>query len=205
MLRCRGAVCIRFGTRWIGAVLDHDVVLDRFRLGHGPRAEFEEFARSTYSDLHGYVLRQVGPNDVADVVSEAFTTAWRRWGDRPPTQDRWRAWVFGIAHKKILELYRTHARDRRVEASVAAQPHRACEPADGVVATDRVQRWLGELPAHERAPVYLVTISGFTFAEAGAILGHPTSTISTRVSRALQRLRPLVDAETEGIRRGLER
>ncbi|WP_162616409.1 MULTISPECIES: RNA polymerase sigma factor [Xylanimonas] len=148
-----------------------------------------------YSCLHGYVLRQVGPNDVDDVVSEALTVAWRRWGDRPPTGDRCRAWVFGIAHKKVLELYRARDRDRCVVDAVAAQPPGASAAVDDVVATDRVQRWLGELPVHERASVYLVAICGFTLAEVGMILGHPTSTISARVTRALRRMRPLADTE----------
>ncbi|WP_050758128.1 RNA polymerase sigma factor [Xylanimonas cellulosilytica] len=170
-------------------------MLDRFRHGPDPWAEFEEFARCVYSGLHGYVLRQVGPNDVDDVVSEAFTVAWDRWNDRPPTADRCRAWAFGIAHNKILELHRAHAREHRVTAAVAAQPLCVSAAVEDVVATGRVLRLLSELPVHERASVYLVTICGFTLAEAGEILGHPTSTISARVTRALQRLRPLAHAE----------
>lgn len=165
-----------------------------------------------YADLHGYVLRQIGANDADDVVSETFTVAWRRWRNRPPTSQRCRAWVFGIAQKKILELYRARDRNRRVAAAIASQPPRATEAPDDVVAMDRVQRWLARLPEHERAAVYLVTISGFTLAEAAAILGHPISTISARVARALQRLRPLadtdltlVDTQLRGSRRGFER
>lgn len=202
MLRSRGAVCVGVGARRIGAVLDHDVVLNRFRHGPGPGTEiegFEEFARSAYADLHGYVLRQVGPNDVDDVVSAAFETAWRRWGDRPPTNDRCRAWVFGIAHMKVLELYRAYDRDRCVVDAVAAQPPGVSAATDEVVATDRVQRWLGALPVHERASVYLVAICGFTLAEVGTILGRPTSTVSARVTRALRRLRPLVDTEMASV------
>jgi DNA-directed RNA polymerase specialized sigma24 family protein len=40
-------------------------------------------------------------SDVSDIVSEVFTTAWRRINDVPPfPQDR--LWLFGVAHKCLL-------------------------------------------------------------------------------------------------------
>ncbi len=100
---------------------------------------------------------------------------------------------------KVLELYRAYDRDRCVVDAVAAQPPGVSAATDEVVATDRVQRWLGALPVHERASVYLVAICGFTLAEVGTILGRPTSTVSARVTRALRRLRPLVDTEMASV------
>lgn len=160
------------------------------------REAFESLAREVYSDLHGYVLRQVGSNDVDDVVSESLMTAWRRWDDRPPTYERCRAWVFGIAHKKVLECFRRRDRDRKIEIAATASLSAAVSAGNDAVITDRTSWWLAQLPVHERAAVYLMTILGFTAAEAGTILGHPASTVSARVSRALARLRPVALAET---------
>lgn len=181
--------------RRIVAVLAHCGVLGSRSASRG---EFEELARSVHGDLHGYLRQQVGPSDVDDVLSEALTTAWRRWSDAPATGDRQRAWVFGIAQNKVRELYRANERRLRLGAALCAQVTRQLIPAEEVVADDRVRWFLEQLPAHERASVYLVTICGFTAKEAGQILGHPSSTVSGHVTRALHRLRPLVGSQTGG-------
>lgn len=189
--------------RRLAAVLDHGIVLGRSR--RDSHQEFEDLARSLYADLHGYLRRQVSLDDVDDVVAEALAAAWRRWSEAPPTRDRKRAWVFGIAQNKVRELHRGSERRRRLHTALSAQPQRVPTPMEGVGSGDRVRWFLDQLPEHERASVYLMTISGFTAEEAGEILGHPGSTISGRVTRALHRLRPLVAGQVGGDRVGIDR
>lgn len=62
-------------------------------------------------------------SDVSDIVSEVFTTAWRRINDVPPfPQDR--LWLFGVAHKCLLGHPRRWSHRLRLLSHLGSQPNR---------------------------------------------------------------------------------
>lgn len=56
---------------------------------------------------------------------------------------------------------------------------------------------LGKLPAVSRAVVWLHDVEGFTHKEIAGLMGRSESFSKSQLSRAYQRLRPLLDAELE--------
>ncbi|NIV18196.1 MAG: hypothetical protein GWN47_07220, partial [Woeseiaceae bacterium] len=56
---------------------------------------------------------------------------------------------------------------------------------------------LGMLPAVSRTVVWLHDVEGFTHKEIAALLGKTESFSKSQLSRAYQKLRPLLDAEVQ--------
>ena len=56
---------------------------------------------------------------------------------------------------------------------------------------------LGDLPPVSRAVVWLHDVEGYTHKEIAGLMGKTESFSKSQLSRAYQRLRPLLDAELE--------
>ncbi|MER7134470.1 RNA polymerase sigma factor [Streptosporangium saharense] len=60
---------------------------------------FEAVYRETYGRITAYAVRRCGsPQDVADVVAETFTVAWRRIAEVPPGREAL-LWLYGVARR----------------------------------------------------------------------------------------------------------
>ena len=92
-------------------------------------------------------------SDVSDIVSEVFTTAWRRINDVPPfPQDR--LWLFGVAHKCLLGHPRRWSHRLRLLSHLGSQPNRIAQGCE-----DRIRgvpRW----GARETVPTCPIATSG---------------------------------------------
>src|ERR1700676_5360839 len=56
-----------------------------------------------------------------------------------------------------------------------------------------LERALGQLPVEQRETILLVGLEGLAYEEAAAILGVPIGTVRSRLSRARDNLRRLMD------------
>jgi RNA polymerase sigma factor (sigma-70 family) len=125
--------------------------------------------------------------DVADVVAEVFTTAWRRLDDVPPAPEA-RLWLYGVA-RRVLAGHR-RGKERfgrliaRIEATHVAAPQPALGDPDG-----RLTRALRQVPPAEREALLLVAWEQLSYAEAAQVLGCSPNAIGIRVHRARTRVR----------------
>ncbi|GLY99159.1 sigma-70 family RNA polymerase sigma factor [Actinoplanes sp. NBRC 103695] len=123
-----------------------------------------------------------------EATQQAFIGLWRGRGRFDPTRDL-AAWVFGVARKAAVDVYR---RERRGPATTVTDnpPEVAVEP----VSTERlweawqVRRAVDELPADEAAVVRLAHFYQLTHSEIAAQLGLPIGTVKSRSHRAHRRL-----------------
>jgi RNA polymerase sigma-70 factor (ECF subfamily) len=141
-----------------------------------------------------------GADDAEDLAQEAFVRAWKslRQFRREST---FRTWLHGIA----LNVIRTHrgrlARLRRVLFSAPADAD--ADPLAQVAVEDRVDRTLelrdgidralAQLPEELRAALVLRDVQGLEYREIADALGVPIGTVESRIFRARQRLRPLLE------------
>jgi RNA polymerase sigma-70 factor (ECF subfamily) len=132
--------------------------------------------------------------EARDIRQIAFTKAYRAL---PSFNGRacFSTWMYRI----VVNLTRDRSRSRRAgEAALRAREdrrraERAARP-DELTADREAARTVAEavalLPPGEREVVILRHYHGRTFAEIAEIVGAPTSTVKSRMERALRALRP---------------
>lgn len=136
-----------------------------------------------------------GDHDMAEeVVAEVFVRLYPRWQqskiDDPGAYVRRAVINYVNSAFRRLEVRRRHDR-----ASVP----RLADPADaGVADRDAVQRALLVLPVRQRAAIALRFLDDLSEAETADALGVSVGTVKSQVSRGLDRLRELLDANQEG-------
>jgi RNA polymerase sigma-70 factor (ECF subfamily) len=163
----------------------------------GEREAFDELVRRWERPIRGAAFRLVGSEDEArDVTQEAFLKAYRSLGGFKG-EAKFSSWLYQIA----LNLCRDRMRRRKGRTFVslegeatAHEDGRAAGPTalELVVARDTaraVSAAVAELPDEQREVVILKEYEGLTFAEVAEVLGVPSSTVKTRMYRALTTLR----------------
>jgi RNA polymerase sigma-70 factor (ECF subfamily) len=93
---------------------------------------FRALYQEHYASIRAYAVRRLASaEDVADVVAETFTAAWRRLGEVPsPPADR--LWLYGVARRVVAGRRRSLRRSRNLLARLAAsqgRPGEALSPA----------------------------------------------------------------------------
>lgn len=138
----------------------------------------------------GRVLARLSPvpADVDDLRQDVFLRVFKaRRRYRP--QGAFSTWLYRI----VLNVARDAARRRRTEPLGNHEPVSRNEPAEQLAEQREVRRQvtaaLEALPEPLREPLVLKHYSDLTFAQIAELTGLPASTIKSRVSAALVRLR----------------
>lgn len=103
-------------------------------------------------------------------------------------------WVRRIAVNKCLMHLRSGWHSRRVDTEAIEA---LCPPAQAPRAEHQIalERALAELTDTSRAVVWLHDVEGYTHKEIGAMMGRTASFSKSRLARAHQRLRVLLEGE----------
>lgn len=162
---------------------------------HGDHSAWEQVYRRVYPRLLAYAAARVGESGADDIVSETMSRAvagiaryqWQSGGLDP--------WLFGIARRVTADHHRGAARARRdgqgAEPSVThAHPGERIELLDEHA---RVRASFVRLDAADREVLELRVIAGLSAEQAGAVLGKRPGAVRTAQSRALTRLRRILD------------
>jgi RNA polymerase sigma-70 factor (ECF subfamily) len=136
--------------------------------------------------------------EAEDAAQEAFVRAYRAL-DRFEAERPLRPWLLKITANAARNRRRATGRYlaalRRV--FVAAPPARAGTPEAGQEALDAQQLWQAtrRLPPADQEVIYLRFFLDLTVAETAQALGVATGTVKSRLHRALERLRQVVERE----------
>jgi RNA polymerase sigma-70 factor (ECF subfamily) len=187
-------------------VVDEATLLARLRAGDDDA--FEECVR-TYCGPMLLVARRILRNeeDARDAVQDAFLSAFKEVG-RFEGRSRLGTWLHRIAVNAALG--RLRSRQRRPERSIedllphfGDDEHQLDPPAPWKAASDSilqrqesrelVQRCIGELPEIYRTVLLLRDIEELDTEETARLLGASPGVVKTRLHRARQALRCLLD------------
>lgn len=168
------------------------------------RDKWAELYDSHAGDLHRYLAIRVDPQVAADLVAEAFLTAWERRDTFDPALASWKAWLYGIA----TNLLRRHARseDRRLRAwardhgrrvSVDHVDDRATSAVDARSAVEDLASTLVGLRPEERDVLLMVAWADLSAAEIAEVTGTPINTVRTRLFRARTKLRARLKGDSD--------
>jgi RNA polymerase sigma factor (sigma-70 family) len=169
-----------------------------------PEAFGELFERHAL-ELHRFLSRRLG--DLADdLLGELFAIAFeRRAFYRVELADA-RPWLYGIAanlvrrhHRAEATRYRALARVPFAIVSLDSSPE-AVASADAAAVRPRLANALAALKAADRDVLLLLAWGQLDQAEVAAALGIPLGTVRSRLHRARQQLRPLLD-DLQGVLR----
>lgn len=105
-------------------------------------------------------------------------------------------WLRAILRNRFLDRRRQAQSETRREASYADLSPRVVEaPQETALRLAQLRQAFLDLPDDQREALQLVAVDGLSYAEAGALIGVPTGTVMSRVSRARARLRAFEEGE----------
>jgi RNA polymerase sigma factor (sigma-70 family) len=128
-----------------------------------------------------------------DLVQDCLERALSRWYLRRTDGDL-RAWLFTILRNLYINAYRS--RHRRGEGttiedalSFGVQP----DQETGLEARDALAA-LDQLPEEQKSLLLLIGVEDMSYAEVARMLGVPIGTVMSRLSRARQRFRTVMES-----------
>lgn len=154
---------------------------------------FEAVIRDNEPDVYRYFQRRIfNPADAAEAYGELLITAWKLHRKMPAEPVQARMWLFGVAHNVLRSSRRSAARQSAAVRRFVDELRTAPEPEREDIAV-ALQDAIGSLPAQQAELVRLVYWDGFTSQEAAEILGLNASTARSRMTKAREQLRSLLE------------
>ena len=159
------------------------------RLVNDPRAEFERLYRENYAIVYNWTRARMGNDSEAeDVVADAFLNAAKAFKRFDPSRSKFSTWVITIAKNCMVSRYRkqrtTVAIDDVPEGIFGVEGEQS-QVDDKMLA----RKLLSVLDPEETQIICLKYCEGKRNVEIARELGVNASTISTKISRALQKMR----------------
>jgi RNA polymerase sigma factor (sigma-70 family) len=139
------------------------------------------------------------PDAADDLVQDCLERALSRWYSRRSEGD-FRAWLFTILRNQCINTYRARRRRGRTQQLDKAallpspDPHAAIEARSALAALD-------QLSEEQRSLLLLIGVEDFSYEEAAKVLGVPIGTVMSRLSRARQRFREIIETGHEPLLR----
>lgn len=141
--------------------------------------------------LRRYARALVGDRAAADdLIQDTLERAWAKTGQFRIGSDM-RAWMFSIMHNLHINQARSKRESESFDAETNEIPVRATQ-GDGLEIRD-LERALRELPVEQREILLLVALEDLSYEEVASTLGIPLGTVMSRLSRARERLRVLMN------------
>ena len=151
---------------------------------------WDELVRQHADRVYRLAYRLSGnQHDAEDLTQETFIRVYRRL-DTYRFGSRFSTWTIQIARNAAIDALRSRERrDRLIDALPPPRP--ASEPGLGA----EIQAALATLTPKLRDALLLVEVAGFTYADAGEVLGIPTGTVKSRVFQARDQLAAWFEAD----------
>lgn len=153
---------------------------------------FSHLYRELAGPVTGY-LRLQGAADPDDVASETFLSVFRSLGTFAGGEDRFRSWVFTIAHRRLLDERRRRARRPvTVPLGPAIRTPVADGPEDEVSSRligEQLMGLLDDLSDGQRDVLLLRIVGGLTIEETAAALGKRPGAVKQLQRRGLLKIK----------------
>ena len=148
---------------------------------------FAATAEEHLDDVYGYLVYLTRNRSLAeDLTADTFEKALRLWRRFDPARASSRTWLCQIARTTALDWFRSEERRQKREERAAPAEQVDVDAADGF--SPHIEAALAELSAGEREVIALRVLLDLDGEEAARVLGISPTAVSTRLSRALNKL-----------------
>lgn len=162
----------------------------------GEAAAFDGLARRWAKPLQRYLASWTSDGDaLADLSQDVWLRVLRSLpGLRQP--DRFRSWLFGIAHRTAMDRFRAKYRQPiplpEEAADQVAADESGADTVDKEVLLAALDRALDRLGPVERQTLTLFYLEDISINEVARITGVPVGTVKSRLSRGRAQLRAIM-------------
>ena len=167
---------------------DHDERL-AIRCLLGEESAFDELIARWHPALWRYTRRMAGADDVADDLAQDVWLRVVRGLPRLEDPARIRAWIFGIAHRVLMDRLRAQYSAPPIADVELDTLETAPQDDDLRERIDEMDAALATLPAVEREVLALFYLEELSLSDIASIAAVPLGTVKSRLFRARQLLR----------------
>jgi RNA polymerase sigma-70 factor (ECF subfamily) len=163
---------------------------------------FETLYRDLSPSITGY-LRLHGAAEPDDLASETFLGVFTGLGSFQGDEAALRAWVFTIAHRRLVDDWRRRSRRPQVTDDAGDLEARLGGDVEDDVAlrigAETVQRLCGLLPDDQRAVLLLRILADLTIEQIAEALGRSMPSVKALQRRGLRALRAELERNPEKV------
>ena len=161
---------------------------------------YELMVETFQHDIYRYCFRRLGKKDAEDVAQEVFLAAWKAL---PKIRlaygaDSIAPWLYRIAKRRVIDAIVVQKRERMLFSGTSSPAEdessdTTTADADTMIPDTLVlQRALGQLSEEDREILSYWAV-GFKSTEIAGFLNTTPEAVRTRISRALKKLREIVN------------
>jgi len=148
--------------------------------------------------LLGYLRQLMDDDGAEDVLQQVLLEAWQRGARFDPTRASVLTWLMTIARSRAIDAMRRRVPepyDPSVTTALLDRGAAGADPADAVAERWQLTYLLSTLPAGHADLLRMRFQLGMSQSEIAEQTGIALGTVKTRMVRALEQLRELVEAE----------
>ena len=161
------------------------------------RPELHEVYQLNVSAVYAFFSYSVRADIAEDLTSATFERVVRSWLRFDPSRSGVRPWVFAIARNVLTDHFRrqSHRRGPSLDAhpALAASLAAPDDHARGWLGLQAIEDWLSQLRPREREVLALRYGADLSTDEIARCLGISRANVHQISSRALRRLREIID------------
>jgi RNA polymerase sigma factor (sigma-70 family) len=161
---------------------------------------FEVLYRDLAPAVTGY-LRLHGAVEPDDLASETFIGVFTGLSGFSGDEGALRAWVFTIAHRRLVDDWRRRSRRPQVvdDSDLLAEQFGGDVEDDVLVrvGAETVQELCGGLPTDQRAVLLLRILADLTVEQVAQVMGRSEGSVKALQRRGLRTLRDRLEAASE--------
>jgi RNA polymerase sigma-70 factor (ECF subfamily) len=155
------------------------------------RDTFTHLYRRYVTPIYSYVYSRVGNRDEAeDLTGQVFIEALEGL-ERYEEQGKVAAWLFTIAHRRVVDYYRSHREELPFDEALDS-PIDVPSPEARAIHQERLTQLadlVDDLDEEKRELLQLRFVAGLSYREIGEVVGHSEETVKKAIYRLLDYLR----------------
>ncbi|WP_316814573.1 RNA polymerase sigma-70 factor [Pedobacter nyackensis] len=163
------------------------------KLRSGDQAAFELLYRQYSVEIYRRILVMVKVADLAEeITQEVFVKVWDKRSIIEPGNN-FKFFLYRISKNMVIDFYRKAARDQKLQDQIIDSSTEISNYTEESIIFNETntlfQKALDALPPQQKQVFSMCKIQGLSYAEAGALLGIFTSTISNHIVKATKTLK----------------